>query len=375
MIHNMKDEFLTSNIITYMGNKRKMLGNIEDVLEYIKKDLHKDKLTIGDGFSGSGVVSRLFKKHAKTLHANDIAGYSLTLNKCYLASPNRYVLKKIKNYIDELNNLPDTHLLYIPWVSKHWAPQSSKILKNERTYFTPSNGILIDNMRNHIKTIPIKYQHYLLAPLLVKASIHNNTNGQFGSYYKNEQKIGSYGGSKKIDINRITKKIRLDTPLFLTNDCDVRVTCNDANDWVSNIPVLDLVYYDPPYNKHAYNIYYFMLDIINDWNTDIEIPETYRGQPKDWKCSEYNSLSKAKKAIIHLLDNTKSKYILLSYNSGGIIPLNELDEILSTYGTVKKIPVQHNTYNKLKGLASYKRSEHKENIKEFLWLVKQRSIW
>ena len=35
----------------------------------------------------------------------------------------------------------------------------------------------------------------LLGPLLVQCSIHNNTNGQFSAYYKNEEKTkGMYGG-------------------------------------------------------------------------------------------------------------------------------------------------------------------------------------
>ena len=49
--------------------------------------------------------------------------------------------------------------------------------------------------------------------------------------------------------------------------------------------VLDIVYYDPPYNKHPYNIYYFLLDIVNNMDLDIEVPDTYRGQPKGWKKS------------------------------------------------------------------------------------------
>ena len=42
------------------------------------------KLNIGEGFSGSGIVSRLFKNNSENLYVNDIAGYSYTLNNCYL---------------------------------------------------------------------------------------------------------------------------------------------------------------------------------------------------------------------------------------------------------------------------------------------------
>ena len=65
----------------------------------------------------------------------------------------------------------------------------------------------------------------------------------------------------------------------------------------------------PPYNKHPYNIYYFLLDIINNWDTDIEIPETYRGQPKNWKKSPYCSFVKAKKSFEDLIKKYSFKNI------------------------------------------------------------------
>ena len=96
-----------------------------------------------------------------------------------------------------------------------------------------------------------------------------------------------------------------------------------------------------------------------------EIPNTYRGQPKNWKKSKYCSITKAKETFQDLIKLTKSKYILISYNDGGIIPLDELEEILSEYGSVSKIPIEHKTYNKLKGIASYKRKKEYKEVKEY----------
>ena len=367
----MKDPYLTTQIITYMGNKRKLLHYIDAIIEQVKTELNTKSIDIGEGFSGSGIVSRLFKQHAKNLYVNDIAGYSETLNKCYLASPDSRTINKIKKYLNEANNLKETN---IPWISTHWSPNSETIMKNERAYYTKENAKIIDKIRHYINSLPQKYQHFLLAPLLVESSIHNNTNGQFASYYKDENNIGCYGGKKYIDLQRITKNIKIEMPIFLNNDCKVNISCDDATQWACNIPELDLVYYDPPYNKHPYNIYYFMLDIINDWDLNLEIPNTYRGQPKNWISSEYNSMTKAKKALTKLIQNTNSKYILLSYNNGGIIPIETIDKILRNYGNVTKIPIEHKTYNRMKGISNYKRKKPDVEIKEFLWLVKKKLI-
>ena len=53
-----KQEYLSSQIITYIGNKRKLVPEIEK--EVIKiKELFGRNLVSLDGFSGSGVVSRI----------------------------------------------------------------------------------------------------------------------------------------------------------------------------------------------------------------------------------------------------------------------------------------------------------------------------
>ena len=77
----MDNVFLKTQIPTYMGNKRKLLTNINEILTHIESKLQK-KLILGDGFSGSGIVSRLFKTGSSELYTNDIAGYSQTLNQC-----------------------------------------------------------------------------------------------------------------------------------------------------------------------------------------------------------------------------------------------------------------------------------------------------
>ena len=56
------DNFLKEQLITYLGNKRKLLPFIGHEIEKIDNFLNsKNKLNIFDGFSGSGVCSRYFK--------------------------------------------------------------------------------------------------------------------------------------------------------------------------------------------------------------------------------------------------------------------------------------------------------------------------
>ena len=58
------NEFLTTQIITYIGNKRSLLGNIEKEILEIEKKIGKQKMVCADFFSGSGIVARMMKKHS-----------------------------------------------------------------------------------------------------------------------------------------------------------------------------------------------------------------------------------------------------------------------------------------------------------------------
>tara|TARA_B100000795_G_C22801403_1_gene442132 strand:- start:220 stop:1338 length:1119 start_codon:yes stop_codon:yes gene_type:complete len=367
----MNEGYLKKQIMTYMGNKRKFLPIIGQIVDDLEIELGR-KLNIGEGFSGTGIVSRLFKTKANSLFVNDIAGYSETLNKCFLSNANDINFLEIKKLMEQLNTFvkEDTLNDYTRWVSKHWSPQNDEeINEEERVFFTAENGRRIDIYRHFIEQLPDEIQPFLLAPLLVECSMHNNTNGQFSAFYKGIDKVGKYGGKNSVDVKRITKNIELRMPILCNNNCKCFVNREDTIEWVKQLPELDLVYYDPPYNKHPYSIYYFLIDIINNWDTTLEIPKTNRGQPKNWVKSKYNSFTNAKDEFDNLIKNTKSKFIMISYNNGGIIPLDELDKLLKKYGSLMKIPINHKTYNRLRGIANYKREKKDEGVKEFIWLL------
>ena len=188
-------DYFKSQIITYMGNKRKFIPYINELVNFVEAEIG-EKLTIAEGFSGSGIVARLFKTRSKTLYVNDISGYSETLNKCYLDTPSKSLCKEIEKYINAANASADNPPTNIDkWVSKHWAPKTSNPEKDERVYFTHENGKRIDAYRTFIKRCPERLRHYMLAPLLTEVSKHNNTNGQFSAFYKGEDGIGKYGGT------------------------------------------------------------------------------------------------------------------------------------------------------------------------------------
>ena len=70
-----KKEFLTEQIITYLGNKRALLSFIDCAIQLVRTELHTEKIDAFDVFSGSGVVARYLKQYCNTLYVNDLEDY------------------------------------------------------------------------------------------------------------------------------------------------------------------------------------------------------------------------------------------------------------------------------------------------------------
>lgn len=86
----------------------------------------------------------------------------------------------------------------------------------------------------------------------------------------------------------------------------------DANELIKNIEG-DLLYLDPPYNSRQYCDAYHLLENVARW----EKPEDYGIARKMDRTSIKSNYCKtsATKFLEDLIENAKTKYILLSYNN------------------------------------------------------------
>jgi adenine-specific DNA-methyltransferase len=100
-------DYLRRQLITYIGNKRALLGYIACEVDKVKRRLGKAKLKIADLFSGSGVVSRFFKSHASLVISNDIEDYAAAISRCYLRNKSEIDIKIINNIVEDFNKRVD----------------------------------------------------------------------------------------------------------------------------------------------------------------------------------------------------------------------------------------------------------------------------
>ena len=363
-------EYLTTQLITYLGNKRSLIPNIEKEVSAIKNLLGKDKCVCADLFAGSGIVARMMKRHASLLIANDLETYSQVINSCYLTNKSSFDENTYGSFREKIDNNFE-YSLSPGIITENYAPQNDEnIKKGERAFYTRENALRIDTYRNLIEkhVTNQEYRKYFLAPLITEASIHVNTSGVFKGFYKDKTTgIGCFGGTGKNALMRIFGKVELLKPIFSNFESEVEIHPQKAEDLAPKISNIDIAYLDSPYNQHPYGSNYFMLNLILKNKIDSPMSKV-SGILNDWNRSVFNKKNSALKALEKTIDKLDSKFIIISYNSEGFIDFEEMVSMIKKYGAVKTEEIKYNTFRGSRNLNN--RNIH---VSEYLFVLKKQT--
>lgn len=356
-------DYLSRQLITYLGNKRALLGHIDGMVCRVRDALGGRKLDCIDLFSGSGVVARLLKRHARTLYANDLERYSEIINRCYLTNAEDFPAEAFETAFSRAQTALAQPQAGI--ITRSYAPaDDADIQPGERVFYTRGNAMRIDTLRALIDTLEPDLQPYFLAPLLAEASVHNNTGGVFKGFYKDSATgIGKFGGNGGNALQRILGEITLQKPVLSDFSCESHVLRQEAGALAAQLPRLDLAYLDPPYNQHPYGSNYFMLNVIAENRLPAELSPV-SGIPKNWNRSDYNKPGQALDAFSRLTAALDARFLLVSYNSEGFITLEQMEELLGNLGKVTRKDIAYNAYRASRNLSG--RSLY---VREYLFLV------
>jgi len=368
-----KREFLSEQLISYLGNKRSLLAPIERAICEIKAELGRDKISFADVFSGSGIVARLAKAHSSLVIANDLEGYSRAINSCYLSNFSDGLWRDLSElHAEILRNFTPKKSFF----SELYAPKDDEDIKvGERAFYTRRNALILGGLCEQISKIPQKFRDFFTAPLLSEASIHSNTGGVFKGFYKDKAGVGKFGGSGENALARIMGEISLRLPVLSNFACKSAVFQEDAARFAQSarerFSQLDVAYFDPPYNQHPYGSNYFMLNLITDFINEGKRPNAaglsrVSGIPADWNRSAYNKKSSAAEEFFALLAEFPAKFLIISFNSEGFISKAEFLKNLAQIGSVRTIEIRYPTYR-----ASRNLNARELYVTEFLYVVQK----
>jgi len=334
--------------MNYIGSKYKLIDFIKGIVQGVVGENLSQKIFC-DLFAGTGIVGRSFKTNTKKVIANDCEYYSYVLNKNYIE--NRIAIPEKQEYIGELNCLPltDTGFIY-----QHYCLGSG----SGRQYFSDDNGKKIDTIRQCIERwkmtgkVGDHLYYFLLASLLESADKLANTASVYGAYLKHLKKTAR-------------QKLVLHPAEFEVNENKHEVFNEDSNALIKKIEG-DILYLDPPYNARQYGANYHVLNTIAKY--DDFVPHGKTGL-RQYQKSGWCSRSKVEKEFDDLLKNASFKYIFLSYNNEGLMPLDIIKKIMSRYGHYDLAVTDHQRF---KADRDDNRNHKADKTEEFVHVLEMR---
>lgn len=352
----------------YIGNKESILDCIYNIL--IKNNVNGNSFF--DFFSGTASASKFFKQKGYQVFSSDFLFFSYCLQKAYIENNTEpkfeNLIDTIKVHTDSLIPLSNFEkvLSFLNQVSpiegfiyNNYTPLGTKTLSVQRTYFIDENGKKIDAIRTQIEqwkkdNLLSEYEYYVLLACLVESiGFYSNITGVYAAFQKKWDKRAL----RKFDLR----------PINLTyNDKDNHSFFCNSMDLIHDIDV-DILYLDPPYNARQYAPNYHLLETIAKYDSPLIHGVTgmrnYENQKSNF-CNEQKGLAD----LDLIAKSAKFKYLVLSYNSEGIMPSSKIIDTLSNYGKVTLEQFEYVRFkSNNKGL-----SKTKKNIFEQLYILEKK---
>jgi adenine-specific DNA-methyltransferase len=317
-----------------------------------------DGKRIADLFAGTGIVSHHFRTQNALVFANDAELYSAVITHAFTRSCYSLTCAAlIKQLQTEIST--NMHTNMVGFITKKYSPFNG----NERMFFTIENARRIDYLRQRIEDLQISDEDdykFLLASLLLSADAVSNVPAVYGCYLKNFKAKAL----KNLDFVPIHTITQCAAPASKVFNQDVL-----SDVLLGQLPELDLVYLDPPYNERQYSKNYFPLNMIalSPIQQRQEMPlKGKTGIPESCFLSPFCRKNDVEAAFDKLFKRLDSKWIFLSYNSESLVPREKMLALLGKYGTVS---IHEKPYKRFK---SFEYNEDKEICEYLFCLEKQK---
>ena len=342
----------------FIGNKTQLLDNIKEVV---------DKHAIGatsfcDIFSGTASVARYFKEWYE-IYSNDILYFSYCLQRGTIENPCKPSFETLRTAI----GIADPILFFntLPTEEMETLEKSKRLFQNNyspsggRMYVTDANALRIDYARNKIENwhnqglLSEDEYFYLVASVVEGIPFVSNIAGTYGAY------------NKTWDPRSHKLFVLIDLPVVY-NGRNNKSYSKDGATLLKEIRG-DILYIDPPYNERQYLPNYHVLETAAKYDFP-ELRGVTGQRPYEMQRSDFCSRKTVVSAFDELMKNAQFKHIILSYNTDGIMTLDEIEMTMKKYGLASTFEVNYIPYRRFKSRSDATRTDA---LKEMLIYIQK----
>ena len=315
----------------YFGSKTSTIETIHDL---ISKRVSTGSFC--DPFGGIGTVGSYFLSKGYNVWSGDILTFPYYFQIARLKFNYSSFFKGLRSKLGIENQNDLTNLLNSSSPKKGWFTRE---YSEKRKFFTKQNAQKIQSCRQEIikwsKKGWLNHDEHsvLLASLINSMDKVANTAGTYYAYLKKWHR-------KALNDFRFE--------FILPNVSKNKGHCfqEPANTLVKR-QYFDILYLDPPYNERSYAHYYHLPETIALETT----PKVHgmSGVPINISTfSEFNRCREAGRALTDLLSNANFNLLIFHYADNGIIPIQEVRDILSSFGQIDDYIVEAKGYTTIK---------------------------
>jgi len=358
--------------IKYAGSKLKLLPHILHLAKRVPAH------SVFDGFSGTTRVSQAFSKRGYRVIANDCAVWSQVFGTCYLLnhkSPSEY-----RDLIKHLNAVTPAD----GWFTQHYGGLPNGGLAAQvdglKRPWQVKNTRKLDAIRDEIErlSLPPVDKAVALTSLILALDQVDSTMGHFVSYL-HDWSPRSYND------------LLLNVPAVFTTTEDHQVLRGDIFNILPSVQT-DLAYFDPPYgssnekmppSRVRYASYYHPWTTIclhdkpqlfGKANRRVDTSDTVAGSVFEEFRRNSSGRFIAVECIEQLLRSANSRWLILSYSSGGRATAEELNDAIAASGrvlVVEEIDYKKNVMAGMKWTNDWI-CDAEEPHREFLFLIEKK---
>ncbi|MEM6429000.1 MAG: Dam family site-specific DNA-(adenine-N6)-methyltransferase [Deinococcota bacterium] len=329
----------------YMGSKQKILQSIWEAASWFKTN------SVLDLFSGSGVVSYMFKAQGKQVISNDYMAFSSVFTKA-LVENNSVTLSE--RDIAKLLGKPNT---------KHHDNFVAETFQG--LYFNDDDNAFIDRLRANIKGLGGESKRALAMSALIRTCMKKRPRGIFtytGERYND--------GRKDLQLSFEEQFLAAVTAFNGAVFDNQKSNTARRGDALSVCYKADLVYIDPPYyspfsDNEYVRRYHFVEGLACDWQ-NVEMQ--WHTKTKKFKSypTPFSSRTGAHDAFDRLFRKYRDSVLLVSYSSNSQPTKDEMVALMAKYKTRVEVVSVNHTYSF--GNQGHKTGNKKNQVKEYLFI-------